>query len=296
MFCELISSALPLPAMLRIAIAGAMCVVGRAAAVEDLVRVPGTGQSIPRRCILEVPNGATHDYDSIPAGLPAGCNGEQLRSPSVQIYAADTHLKSSEALTSFTADWVVPPLPKRAGGQVVYFWPGFKNSKPEMGYPVLQPVLQYGEHGPGWQLQSWFVDANDHKYPVVTAPAITVEPGHQITSFMVQTDDGHNLGWTVSGTNINTGANSTLHIAYSKAGDVDYDYAMLVNENINVNTQCDRMPASTNVSFSKVSVNGESKPQWTTRANCAGNPQCDCGNAAAVDVDTGDVTLSWKYE
>jgi len=161
---------------------------------------------------------------------------------------------------------------------------------------VLQPVLQYGEHGPGWQLQSWFVDANDHKYPVVTAPAITVEPGHQITSFMVQTDDGHNLGWTVSGTNINTGANSTLHIAYSKAGDVDYDYAMLVNENINVNTQCDRMPASTNVSFSKVSVNGESKPQWTTRANCAGNPQCDCGNAAAVDVDTGDVTLSWKYE
>jgi hypothetical protein len=214
----------------------------------------------------------------------------------VQIYAADTHLKSSEALTSFTADWVVPPLPKRAGGQVVYFWPGFKNSKPEMGYPVLQPVLQYGEHGPGWQLQSWFVDANDHKYPVVTAPAITVEPGHQITSFMVQTDDGHNLGWTVSGTNINTGANSTLHIAYSKAGDVDYDYAMLVNENINVNTQCDRMPASTNVSFSKVSVNGESKPQWTTRANCAGNPQCNCGNAAAVDVDTGDVTLSWKYE
>ena len=159
-------------------------VVGRAAAVEDLVRVPGTGQSIPRRCILEVPNGATHDYDSIPARLPAGCNGEQLRSPSVQIYAADTHLKSSEALTSFTADWVVPPLPKRAGGQVVYFWPGFKNSKPEMGYPVLQPVLQYGEHGPGWQLQSWFVDANDHKYPVVTAPAITVEPGHQITSFM----------------------------------------------------------------------------------------------------------------
>ena len=38
--------------------------------------------------------------------------------------------------------------------------PGFKSEKPEMGYPVIQPVLQYGEHGREWQLQSWFVDAN----------------------------------------------------------------------------------------------------------------------------------------
>jgi hypothetical protein len=29
-----------------------------------------------------------------------------------------------------------------------------------MGYPVLQPVLQYGQHGGFWELQSWFVDGS----------------------------------------------------------------------------------------------------------------------------------------
>ena len=36
--------------------------------------------------------------------------------------------------------------------------------------------------------------------------------------------------WTVSGTNKDTGEDSTLHIAYARAGATDYDYAMLVNE------------------------------------------------------------------
>merc|ERR1711964_276127 len=88
------------------------------------------------------------------------------------------------------------------------------------------------------------------------------------------------------------GKNSTLKIAYSRAGNCDYDYAMLVNENINVNERCERMPNAKSVTFTNVKVNGKS-PQWTTRANCKGNPQCDCENAASV-ADNGDVTLSWS--
>lgn len=34
-----------------------------------------------------------------------------------------------------------------------------------------------------------------------------------------------------------SGGNSTLHIAYDDAGDTDYNFAMLVNENVNVNTK-----------------------------------------------------------
>jgi hypothetical protein len=78
-------------------------------------------------------------------------------------------------------------------------------------------VLQYGEHGPEWALQSWFVDARDPNYPVVTAPEIRVSPGDRLTSFMSLSADG--TMWTVSGSNLNTGMNSTLNIAYSKAGD-----------------------------------------------------------------------------
>lgn len=174
--------------------------------------------------------------------------------------------------------------------QVVYFWPGFKASQPEMGYPVLQPVLQYGEHGPKWALQSWFVDARDRNYPVVTAPAIAVSPGDQIVSYMQLSADGK--AWTVSGSNVATGENSTLKIPYAKAGDTDYDYAMLVNENINVDEKCYLMPQGTNVTFTRVTVNGQKAPGWTTRQNCANNPQCDCRNKATV-LPNNDVMLSW---
>merc|ERR1712113_1007145 len=164
-----------------------------------------------------------------------------------------------------------------------------------MGLPVLQPVLQYGEGKTSWMLQSWFVDGHDPRYPVVTAPAIDVSPGDKITSYKNRTADGKT--WTVSGTNTRTGQDSTLKIAFAKAGNTEYDYAMLVNENINVNTDCARMPAGDDtgkgsVTFTNVKVNGK-VPQWTTRANCKGNSQCDCDNSAVVS-SAGDVTLGWN--
>lgn len=111
---------------------------------------------------------------------------------------------------------------------------------------------------------------------------------------MSQSADGKT--WTVSGTNARTGKDSTLNVAFKKAGNTDYDYAMLVNENVNVNTQCSRMPAADSgkgsLTFTNVKVNGK-VPQWTTRTNCKGNPKCDCGNSATV-ASNGDVTLGWS--
>jgi len=262
-------------------------------------RIPG-GHDVNASCITRLANGAVYRAKSADATCVDALQASesQAEAPQVQIYAADVHLESTEPLTSFLANWVVPALPARHGfggaKQVVYFWPGFKATQPEMGFPVLQPVLEYAEHAfPSWTLQSWFVDANSgNKFPVVTAPPVKVVPGDQITSFM--TFDAASKIWTVSGTNKRTGDNSTLHIAYESAGDTTYDYAMLVNENINVNEKCSLMPAATNVTFTDVFVNGKKLPGWTTRANCAGNPQCDCGNAATVNPTTGDVTLSWS--
>lgn len=259
-----------------------------AAAVAAQVRVPG-GRAVDPACIVRIPNNAHYNADT--PQFPPGCSAGNLSAPQVQIYAADVHFESEDPLTGFTADWVVPSLPEQYRGQVVYFWPGFKSVQPEMGYPVLQPVLQYGEHGGAWQLQSWFVDARDRKYPVVTAPAITVKAGDKLTSYMSLSEDGKT--WTVSGTNKGTGETSTLSVAFKKAGDCQYNYAMLVNENVNVNEDCDLMPTSTSVTFTNVTVN-QKVPKWTTRANCAGNKECDCGNTASVDAATGDVTLGWK--
>lgn len=209
----------------------------------------------------------------------------------LQIYASDVHEKAPEGVTgfsSFTADFTVPPMPEKYFGQVVYFWPGFKSKQPEMGFPVIQPVLQFGEHGPEWQLQSWFVDANDKRYPVVTAKAIKVHAGDQLTTSMVLDGDE----WTISAIDKTTDQSSVLKIAKHKAGNCDYDYAMLVNENINVNKRCERMPyTSQGITFTNVTL--DHHHVWTTRANCANKTECDCGNSATVNASTGDVTLSW---
>jgi len=263
------------------------------AADSKLVHVPG-GLTVDEACIVEVENGVLYDVDK--HVMPEGC--EPSNSPRIQIYASDVHLQSADPLKSFEADWIVPELPKEQSGQVVYFWPGFKAREPEMGLPVLQPVLMYGEYGRQRQLQSWFVDGKDmFRYPVVKSHPVDVKPGDKITSFMNQSSDG--MSWTVSGTNVRTGEDSTLNIAYKKAGNTDYDYAMLVNENVNVNTDCQRMPAAkasnngvASVTFTSVRVNGK-VPTWTTRTNCKGNPQCDCGNTAIV-ASNGDVTLGWN--
>jgi len=258
-------------------------------AQAKFITVPGGGL-IDEKCVIQVPNGQV--FDAKLHEPSAGCS---LVPPNVQIYASDVHLHSTEPLTSFTADWVVPPLPRQDIGQTVYFWPGFKARQPEMGLPVLQPVLQYGQRGGEWELQSWFVDAYEPSYPVVTAPAISVSPGHKITSYMSLSADSQT--WTVYGENRNTGETSNLKISYSRSGNTDYDYAMLVNENINVDTQCSAMPDDSNqpgvITFTNVTVNGR-VPTWTTRANCKGNPQCDCDNSAVVDGDS--VKLGWSTQ
>ena len=267
----------------------ALLVVSTVGASTEWRRIPG-GVIAHRSCINEVPSGVVLDDDLATA---TKCQHPiNVTAPELQIYAADVHQEAEGAagFTSFTADFTVPPSPKSYHGQTVYFWPGFKSKQPEMGYPVLQPVLQFGEgiDNPKWQLQSWFVDANSMWYPVHTAPAIDVHPGDEITTFMKLDGDT----WTVCGKDKTTGQNSTLTISKRRAGRCDYQWAMLVNENINVNTNCDLMPAtSAGVTFTNVKLDHQG--HWTTRANCKGNAACDCGNSAAVHGTAGDVTLGW---
>ena len=168
-------------------------------------------------CITEVSPGTVVDVDS---GIgDAKCAFPLIKpnisAPLIQIYASDVHMQTPDGVagfTSFTADFKVPPKPSKYKFQTVYFWPGFKSEKPEMGYPVIQPVLQYGEqhdgHGDSWQLQSWFVDANSMWYPVHTAPAIKVNPGDQISTHMKLDGDT----WTIAAIDTTTNQNSTLQV------------------------------------------------------------------------------------
>jgi len=98
--------------------------------------------------------------------------------------------------------------------------------------------------------------------------------------------------WTIAAIDKTTGQNSTLRITKRRAGSADYNYAMLVNENIDVDTECDLMPhTSDGILFTNISLDGGAS-NWTTRANCKGDSACDCGNSASV-TPAGDVKLGW---
>jgi hypothetical protein len=47
--------------------------------------------------------------------------------------------RGATVMDSFTANWIVPALPPSSSGQVVYFWPGFKQQAPLLMHesPVL---------------------------------------------------------------------------------------------------------------------------------------------------------------
>lgn len=106
-----------------------------------------------------------------------------------------------------------------------------------MSLLVSWPVLQKGQPGHSWELQSWLVDGNDSTYPVVIATPLRVQPDDRAISYTSLNDD---KTWTVYGENKNSGQTSNLRIRCSR-GDCDYDYAMLVNENICIDTYCSEM-------------------------------------------------------
>jgi len=230
---------------------------------------------IHKECHFEHANGERVNIDMLPP-----CKHAAMM-PQVQLYAMDSHVQISSSVTSMNASWVVPSLPQKSAGQTVYFWPGFKSQQPEMGLPVLQPVLQYGQNGKGsWELQSWFVWGNNGVSH--TAPAFAVKPGDKITSYM--SFNAATKEWTVFGASGTKSSN--LKIAYSQAGNKDYTFAMLVNENIMPQGQCGLYPATPNtLTFDDVSVNGQS-PTWTLRENGK-----DCGQTVTATPDT--VTMSW---
>jgi hypothetical protein len=152
-----------------------------------------------------------------------------------------------------------------------------------MGLPVLQPVLQYGQHGAEWELQSWFVWGEQGVS--VTAPAIPVTAGDKLVSYM-DYDKGSQV-WTVYGQNTRTMRESNLKIARSKACNCDYKWAMLVLETIMDPNVCGDYPASTSLTFTGVTVGG-STVQWTPKVQ--GH---DC-KQAITQVNNDTITLTWS--
>ena len=262
-----------------------------ASAASPMVRVPG-GLSLPSSCVLSATDPNLSSLMSLCKKEALASKSQEVVVPSSsffgteQIYAQDLHVQNVGLWTNFTADWTVPALPNKASGQVDYHWSGFKSQQPEMGYPVLQPVLQYGQHGARWELQSWYVCGNDGV--ALTGPLVQVKEGDAITSFMSY--DTKTETWTVSAT-ANGSETSTLTITKKDLGGYDFDWAMMVHETIMSKTgYCDEYPSSDSISYTNVKLDG-AVPEWTNRVQ---KSDCMQANEFTTD-DDADVTFSWMH-
>merc|ERR1719174_2162081 len=251
----------------------------------DYVRVPG-GLWIHKECIHTAPNGELADFPECPHPTYSADewapNDEPV--PNTQCYDQKAFITSSSEFTELNATFVVPPLPTTAARQVVYLWPGFKATEPQIGRPVLQPVLQYGQHGAKWQLQSWAVGIPSGS---ITAPAISVSPGDSLTTYMQLNGDT----WTVYGRNDRTGQESDLRISKRHAGSQKYTNAVFVSENVMSRYHCDYYPANQGVEFTAVTANGQAPGQWQVGYDC-GSP--DCGQKVIQNSDGTSVKLTWN--
>jgi len=251
-------------------------------AESDWVSVPG-GLMLHKSCIHSVPDGTLVD-DSFndTCAYPA-------KQSNAQVYAIDVHFTASSGImTDFNASFNAPGLPKQAGGQVVYFWPGFKSTQPTMGFPVLQPVLQYGRDSEGggnyWCVRSWFVWGQTGTAYV--SPEVRVAPNEIMTTYMSY--NAPSTTWTIFALNKNQNKPTTLSVTKAKAGNTDYKVAMLVLETIMPGNQCALLPTPPqNVLFTGIKVNGADAP-WIERVLLH-----DCGQKIVQDKTAKTVQFAW---
>ena len=88
---------------------------------------------------------------------------------------------------SFSTEWVVPPLPQRYSGQLLYYFIGLL---PPSFDAIIQPVLQYGVSAAGggafWSVGSWYIVGSNAYYTnVTTLPAGTLS----VEAFIINNDD-----------------------------------------------------------------------------------------------------------
>jgi hypothetical protein len=132
------------------------------------------------------------------------------------------------AISSLTAQWIVPPAPATQAGQTIFL---FNALEDDQNNDLLQPVLQWGaSHAGGgdyWAIANWFINQTGDAF---FSPLRSVMPGDVLTGVMTMTAfNGTTYGYTssflghtdidltVSGINALTWAAQTLE-AYQIGG------------------------------------------------------------------------------
>lgn len=244
------------------------------AQASEWVPVPG-GLLYHESCIKTVPSGTHIDLDKLEND---DCGYKPKVDPNRQFYPIQANYSPDNGVvTQMNTTFVVPALPRAHGSATVYLWPGFKGEKPVIGYPVLQPVLEW--HGSNWILRSWLVGVGS----AVNTRPINVSPGDSLPTYMLL----KNSEWVVYGLDSKTRETAILKVTQQRAGK-DYNWAVQVLETIVPSGDCSYYPNSGGIKFTGITVNGQSTP---IKMTCAVHDStCNQGCTSGA----GTVSFTWR--
>lgn len=101
-------------------------------------------------------------------------------------YSYWTNTNTSNPITNFTTDWVVPSVPATKGSQTVFLFNGMQNGTTSASY-IIQPVLQWGPSAAGggkyWSITNWYVSASSAFYGTLS----NVSAGTSLHGILKQT-------------------------------------------------------------------------------------------------------------
>jgi len=242
---------------------------------DDWQAVPG-GYMYHKSCIKTVPSGTTLSMESVGED---SCKYKPMKDPRRQFYPIQANYSPQHngVVTQMNTTFVVPGLPTARSSATVYLWPGFKGSEPVIGYPVLQPVLEW--HGSNWILRSWLVGVGS----AVNTKPINVRAGDSLPTYMAL----KSTEWTVYGIDSRSGETAILKVTKERAGK-DYNWAVQVMETIVPEGDCSYYPSTGGIKFTGITVNNDATP---IKMTCAVH-DTTCNQKCSSDA--GSVTFTWK--
>jgi len=207
-----------------------------------------------------------------------------------QVYAA---WRGPQTLNNFTSMFKVPGLPKQAGTQILYTFPGLQNmgpssTEPQLEIDIIQPVLQYGKSEAGggqyWAIASWYVTTSGD---ALFSPIKRVNPGDGLYGAMSEVVPGSGK-WSIITRDVTTGITTVLNV--DKMPITQYEpYAYVALEVYTV-TDCMEYPSAPNnlVPYRNMAIQAAGRPvlpAWTSlhfQQGC--NEKCTVYSPSSVDI------------
>lgn len=182
------------------------------------------------------------------------------------------------------ASWKVPPSPRNAADQTVYFFPGLQ------GDTILQPVLGYRGYNNSWDLSSWNCCKDG---TVQYSDFIAAKPGDRIVGDTYSTCAAGVAcsKWNIDTRNVTSG--QSVRLTSVPYGNPD----LVVGGALEVYSvdSCDQYPSSGTITFSGIAVydrnfNRVTSPPWESISDSSQvDPQCNY----ALDITATSTRISY---